>query len=214
MQRWAEKVVWQHFSGIAVHEPRLPCDATQIGRFRSAIGEAGVEELLKATIDTALASKAIRPAEFERLIVDTMVQENAIAHPVDSRLLEIARHKVVTAAKRASIALKQTFVREGKTLRRKAGGYAHAKQFKRLCKVVKRKRTIPGIVLREVQRKIDQASEATALRLSGLRTLMQRAKRVRNQRPKDKNKLYALHAPEVQCSALAKARPASSMSSV
>jgi hypothetical protein len=30
----------------------LPCDATQIGRFRSAIGEAGVEELLKATIDS------------------------------------------------------------------------------------------------------------------------------------------------------------------
>ena len=43
---------------------------------------------------------------------------------MDSRLLEIARHKVVGAAKRAGIALKQTFAKEGKTLRRKAGGYA------------------------------------------------------------------------------------------
>ena len=75
------------------------------------------------TIDTAVTSRAIGPAEFERLIVDTTVQEKAIAHPVDSRLLEIARHKVVIAAKRAGIALKQTFVREGKALRRKAGGY-------------------------------------------------------------------------------------------
>ena len=206
VERWAENVVWQHFSGMTFYEPRLPCDATQIGRFRSCLGEAGVEELLKATIDTAVASKAIKPAEFERLIVDTTVQEKAIAHPVDSRLLEIARHKVVAAAKRSGITLKQTFVREGKTLRRKAGSYAHAKQFKRLRKVLKRQRTILGIVLREVGRKIEQASEATALALNSLRTLMQRAERIRSQRPKDKNKLYALHAPEVECIGKGKAR--------
>ena len=211
VERWAENVVWQHFSGMTFYAPRLPCDATQIGRFRAAIGEAGVEELLKATIDTAVLSKAIKPAEFERLIVDTTVQEKAIAHPVDSRLLEIARHKVVAAAKRVGIALKQTFVREGKTLRRKAGGYAHAKQLKRLRKVVKRQRTILGIVLREVGRKIEQASEATALALTSLRTLMQRAERIRSQRPKDKNKLYALHAPEVEC--IGKGKPANLTSS-
>lgn len=151
VERWAENVVWQHFSGMRFYEPRLPCDATQIGRFRSAIGEAGVEELLKATLHTAVSCKAIRPAEFERVIVVTTVQEKAIAQPVDSRLLEIARHKVVAAAERESIALKQTFARGGKSLRRHAGRYAHAKQFKRLRKVVKRQRTIVGIVLREVQ---------------------------------------------------------------
>ena len=64
VQRWAENVVWQHFSGMTFYEPRLPCDATQIGRFRAAIGEAGVEELLKATIDTAVASRAVKAAEF------------------------------------------------------------------------------------------------------------------------------------------------------
>lgn len=72
-----------------------------------------MEELLKAFIDTAASTKAVKPAEFERLIVDTTA-EKAIAHPVDSRLLEIARHKLVTAAKRAVIALKQTFAKEGK----------------------------------------------------------------------------------------------------
>ena len=51
VERWSENVVWQYFSGMDYYEPRLPCDATQIGRFRTAIGEAGVEELLKATID-------------------------------------------------------------------------------------------------------------------------------------------------------------------
>jgi IS5 family transposase len=132
--RWSENVVWQFFSGMEYYEPRLPCDATQIGRFRTAIGEEGLEQLLKFTIQTAVEIKAIKPAELERVIVDSTVQEKAIAHPVDSRLLEIARYKVVKAAKAVGIALKQTFAAEGKELRRKAGGYAHAKQFKRLSR--------------------------------------------------------------------------------
>ena len=67
-----------------------------------------MEQLLKATIDTAVSIKAVKPKDLERVIVDTTVQEKAIAHPVDSRLPEIARHKVVSAAERAGIQLKQT----------------------------------------------------------------------------------------------------------
>jgi len=206
VERWAENVVWQYFSGQTYYEPRLPCDATQIGRFRKAIGEAGVEELLKATIDTAVTTKAVRPAEFERVIVDSTVQEKAIAHPVDSRLLEIARAKVVQMAKFAGLALKQTFVKEGRELRRKAGGYAHAKQFKRLRRVVKRQRTILGIVIREIKRKLSTESSAAPHTATRLTTLLERAERIRTQQPKDKNKLYALHAPEVECIGKGKAR--------
>ncbi len=96
--------------------PRLPSDATQIERFRRLLGEEGSEYLLKA----------VKPAELGCLIEDTTVQPKSIAHPVDSRLLEITRHKVVAAAKRYGIALKQTYTQEGKTLRRRAGGYAFA----------------------------------------------------------------------------------------
>lgn len=208
VQRWSENVQWQFFSGMEYYEPRLPCDATQIGRFRRAIGEEGLEQLLKATIDTAVEVKAVKPAELERVIVDTTVQEKAIAHPVDSRLLEIARHKVVSAARRAGIALKQTFVKEGKELRRRAGGYAHAKQFKRLRRVLKRQRTILGVVMREVQRKCTAAGFTTdnPLALTELQKWLERAERIRTQRRNDKNKLYALHAPEVECIGKGKAR--------
>ena len=78
-------------------EHRPPCDAAQIGRFRRDLGGQGLEQLLNATIDTAVAINAVKPKDLERVIVDTTVQEKAIAHPVDSRLLEIARHKVVSA---------------------------------------------------------------------------------------------------------------------
>lgn len=214
-ERWAENVVWQYFSGRDYYEPRLPCDATQIGRFRVGIGEAGMETILKATIDTAVASRAIKPAEFERVIVDTTVQEKAIAYPTDARLLEIARHKIVTAAKRSGIGLRQTFAKEGKTLRRKAGGYAHAKQFKRLKRTLKRQRTIVGKLIREVRGKmaalaLDDATSATnttpTTARAVLTTVLERAERIRTQQPKDKNKLYALHAPEVECISKGKAR--------
>ena len=213
VQRWSENVQWQFFSGMEYYEPKLPCDATQIGRFRRALHEAGVEELLKSTLDAAVKMKVVRPSEFERVIVDSTVQEKAIAHPVDSRLLEIARHKVVAAAKRAGIALKQTFVREGKQLRRKAGGYGHAKQFKRLRKVVKRQRTILGVVMRDAQRGLEALHQGrgsmppqSAKAISDLTTLLERAERIRTQQRNSKNKLYALHAPEVECIGKGKAR--------
>jgi IS5 family transposase len=218
VERWAENVQWQFFGGMDYYEPRLPCDATQIGRFRRLLGEDGIEQLLKATIECAVHIKSVRPAELERVIVDSTVQSKAIAHPVDSRLLEIARHKVVTAAKRAGMSLKQTYAQEGTTLRRKAGGYAHAKQFKRLRKTVKRQRTILGVVMREVQRKLDADKEAVAAggtpahepsspkAISDLMMWQERAQRIRTQQRNSKDKLYALHAPEVECISKGKAR--------
>jgi IS5 family transposase len=216
VERWAENVQWQFFSDMEYYEPRLPCEATQIGRFRRLLGEDGLEQLLKATIECALEIKAIKPAEFERVIVDSTVHPKAIAYPVDSRMLEIARHKVVGAARRVGIKFKQTYAQEGKPLRRRAGGHAHAKQFKRLRAVLKRQRTILGVILREVQRKLaartpaeTQAEDAGNWQTKALAELalwMERAGRILTQQGKDKNKLYALHAPEVECIAKGKAR--------
>lgn len=44
----------------------------------------------------------------------------------------INHQELVAAAKHAGINLKQTFAKEGRLLRFKAGRYAHAKQFKRM----------------------------------------------------------------------------------
>jgi transposase, IS5 family len=75
---------------------------------------------------------AVKKADLERVIVHTTVQEKAISHPTDSRLLEVARAKIVHLAQRAGIKL--THEREASALRRRAGGYAHARQFKRLLR--------------------------------------------------------------------------------
>ena len=58
-ERGSESPLWQFFSGRDYYEHRLPCDATQVGRFRHDIGEDGMELLLKATIDTAATTGAV-----------------------------------------------------------------------------------------------------------------------------------------------------------
>jgi IS5 family transposase len=77
-----------------------------------------------------------------------------------------------------------------------------------LKKVVKRQRTILGVVMREAQRKIEAPEFAPdhAKAVSDLMMWLERAERIRTQQRNDKNKLYALHAPEVECLAKGKAR--------
>jgi IS5 family transposase len=108
IERWAQDVYFQFFSGQEYFEARFPCDKAQLSRFRKGLGEAGVEELLKTTIEASVAMGAVKKADLQRVIVDTTVQEKAIAHPTGSRLLEVARAKIVRLAQRAGIKLKLT----------------------------------------------------------------------------------------------------------
>ncbi len=111
IQRWGETPTWQYFSGNEYFEHQWPCDPTQMGRFRKALGKEGVEELLARTMEVAVTRKLIAKKELTRVIVDSTVQEKAISHPTDSKLLETARSKVVEAAKANRIELKQTYER-------------------------------------------------------------------------------------------------------
>lgn len=63
---------------------------------------------------------------------------------------------------------------------------------------------IPGIVLREIRRKLALAQPKSPASMTHLTTLLERAERIRSQQVKDK--LYALHAPEVECIGKGKAR--------
>lgn len=105
------------------------------------------------TIAAARSMKAVNARELLRVIVDTTVQEKAIAHPTDSRLLEVARKKLVLLSQRHDIKLRQSYEREAPGLARKAGRHAHARQFKRMRKVLRRQRTLLGRVIRDIGRR-------------------------------------------------------------
>jgi IS5 family transposase len=151
VERWGETPTWQFFSGQAYFEHRRPCDASTLVKFRQLLGDEGVEELLAQTVNVAVALKLIQPQELEQVLVDSTVQHKAIAHPTDSKLLETARVKLVEVAKQAGIELKQTYAKEGQALGRKAGRYAHAKQWRRMKHTIKRQRTVVGRLQREAE---------------------------------------------------------------
>jgi len=206
--RWGETPTWQYFSGNEYFEHRWPCDPTQLGRFRKLLGEEGVEELLARTMEVAVTLKLIAKKELARVIVDSTVQEKAVAHPTDSKLLETARAKVVEAAQANGIELKQTYAKESHDLRFKAGRYAHARQFRRMRKIIKRQRTIVGRLEREVGRKMSTLSQAVQESLGhtldkAKRLVLQTASRTALD---NRAKLYSWHAPEVECIAKGKSR--------
>jgi transposase, IS5 family len=207
---WSENVYYQFFSGREYYEPKAPCDFTLISKFRKLIGEEGVEELLAKTITVAVEIGLIKPEELKKVVVDSTVMPKAIAHPTDSKLLETSRDKLVEVARANGITLKQTFEREGKYLTHKAGRYGHAKQFRRMRKVIKRQGTIVGRLSREIARKANVLSEAVQ---EALMQPLGRANRIRLQVKQGKNakntngpKIYSWHAPEVSCIAKGKAK--------
>ena len=81
VERWSDSPNMQYFSGMAYFEPRLPCDATTLGKFRRLLGEEGVEELLAQTVNLAVSLKLIPAAALASVVVDSTVQEKAVATP-------------------------------------------------------------------------------------------------------------------------------------
>ncbi|MBB5405766.1 IS5 family transposase [Paraburkholderia youngii] len=201
--QWVENPYWQVFTGETYLQTEPPIDPSSLTRWRKRLGEAGVEELLAETIDAAKRAGVIKAASVKRVIVDPTVMEKAIAHPTDSRLLERCREHLVKAAARHGLKLRQNYNREAPHLARQIGRYAHAKQYKRMKKVLRTLRSRVGRVMRDVERQIDAAPKGSR---AVLQDLIGRTKRILSQKTKDKNKLYALHAPEVECLAKGKAR--------
>jgi len=199
VERWSENPYWQHFSGERYFQHELPCDPSSLVRWRQRIGEAGCEWLLAQSIAAATKGRVIKRASLDEVVLDTTVQPKAIAHPTDSRLLNRAREQLVEAAQDAGITLRQSYARVGKAAEHQAGRYAHARQYRRMQREIRKLRTWLGRVIRDVQRKGGEITGA-------LEHKLEIAQRLHAQRRDSKNKLYALHAPETECIAKGKVR--------
>jgi IS5 family transposase len=200
---WLENPYWQYFCGETYLQTELPIDASSLTRWRKRIGEEGVEVLLAVTIEAARAAGLIKKSSLDKVIVDTTVMPKAIAHPTDSRLLEKSRQHLVKLAGEHGIELRQNYNRQAPRMAAQVGRYAHAKQYKRMRKAVKALKTRVGRVHREVQRKLEQLPDSAQPKA---KDLLHRVRRILTQQTKDRNKLYALHAPEVECISKGKAR--------
>jgi IS5 family transposase len=201
--RWVENPYWQFFCGLSYMQHELPIDPSSLSRWRKRVGAERLEKLLETTIHTALAMKAMRPQELEKVNVDTTVQEKAIAFPTDARLYHKMRLALVRRAQSLGIRLRQNYRFKSKKLLAKQGRYAHARQMKRAGKMTRQLKTILGRVLRDIQRKAPAVQGRIVDERLG--ELIALAERLLAQTRTSKNKVYSVHAPEVACIAKGKA---------
>jgi transposase, IS5 family len=196
--QFIENGYWQYFCGYEYFQHEFPCDPSSLVRWRKKIGESGAEKLLQATVETAKKCGLLKSSDVSRVVVDTTVQEKAIAFPTDGRLYHKMRISLVREATRLGVDLRQSYDRVSKHSLAKSHGYAHAKQMKRARKETKKLKTYLGRVVRDLGRKVTKKDERLKSRLA-------LAQRILTQKREDKNKVYSVHAPEVECISKGKA---------
>jgi len=199
--RWVENPYWhflKRFCGYTHMQHECPIHPTALVKWRKRVGAERLAEMLSETISLAVREKHVPKRDLEQVNVDTTVQEKNITYPTDSKLLYRCIVKLAAMAKRRNIPLRQSYVRVGKRTSIKIGRYAHAKQFRRMNRELRRLRTYVGRLIRDIRRK-------TKNKDAKLETLLVKAERIRTQQRHDKNKLYSLHEPDVQCISKGKA---------
>jgi IS5 family transposase len=201
--RWVENPYFQYFCGEASFCHQLPFDRSSLTRWRQRLGEDALQALVQESLRVAHATGALAAKDLERVVVDTTVQPKAVAHPTDARLMHRALEKLVALAARSGVKLRQSYRRLAKRAAIMVGRYAHAHQFKRMRRAVKFLRTRLGRVIRDIRRKI--AGDATLTQRFGPLLALAGTVRAQDQRQRG-HKVYALHAPEVECIGKGKAR--------
>lgn len=193
--RWVENPYWQYFCGEQYLQHEFPVHPSSLSKWRRRLEESGCELMLEDMIQVGLKTETIKKKDLQEAIVDTTVQEKAVTYPADAKLYQRGREKLVKLAKHHGLALRQSYTRLGKWALFKANRYFAAQQMKRGKKQVKKLKTYLGCVYRDIQRQLEQRVELKPI----FADLCQRVEKLLRQQKTDKNKLYSLHAPEVEC---------------
>ena len=195
-ERWVENPYYQFFCGEEFFQHRLVFDRSSLTRWRQRMGEEKLQALIQESLSIATRTKAIKPSELSRVIVDTTVQPKNVMFPTDAKLLNRAREILVRLADKHGVALRQSYRRVGKLALIQHQRYAHAKQFKRANRSLRKLRTYLGRVIRDIGRKID----GNDLLQTAFDRSLALARSVRDQKQHQRGyKVYSLHAPEVEC---------------
>jgi IS5 family transposase len=198
--RWVENPYWQYFCGCEYFEHELPIDPSLMTKWRNRIKSEGMEKLLEITIKTGLNTRVLKRRSLRKVNVDTTVQEKAISYPTDAKLYHKMRERLVSDAKKFGVELRQSYTRKSKQSLLMQSRYSHARQMKRARKEQKKLKTYLGRVTRDIERKVSGNKPL----VSAFSDSLQKARRLLEQTRTSKNKLYSVHAPEVECIAKGK----------
>jgi len=141
LTRFLENPYWQYFCGFEYFQHELPIDSSSLTIFRKRIGESGPEKLLEALLQTTKREGHLKRSDLNKVNIDTIVQEKAIAFPTDARLYYKMREVLIRSAQERGINLRQSYKWLAKRALSKQGRYSHAKQMNRSRKEVRKLKT-------------------------------------------------------------------------
>ncbi|MEW8026704.1 MAG: IS5 family transposase, partial [Candidatus Thiodiazotropha endolucinida] len=192
--QWKRNPYYQAFCGQTEFQQSLPCHSTELVHFRKRIGKEGFERIFRMSI-----SLHGRYARENTVNIDTTVQEKNITYPTDSKLAIKIINRLNKIAKKHGVKQRRTYLKEVKSLRLDIRHFRHVKKRAKAKRALKRLRTIAGALMRELRRKLPPYCLFEHYQKDFLLF-----ERVLNQQPKDKNKIYSLHEPQVYCIAKGK----------
>lgn len=195
-ERWVENPYFQYFCGEEFFQHRLVFDRSSLTRWRQRMGEEKLLALIQESLAVAARTDALKPSDLARVVVDTTVQPKAVMFPTDARLIHRARERLVRQAQKLGVELRQSYRRVGKFALIKHQRYAHAKQFKRANRSLRKLKTYLGRVIRDIRRK---TAGNDGMREAFLRPLYLAERVLSQDRRQRGRKIYSLHAPEVEC---------------
>lgn len=192
--QWKRNPYYQAFCGMREFQRELPCHSTELVHFRKRIGKEGVEKIFRMSV-----SLHGELALEDTVNIDTTVHEKNITYPTDSKLAIKIINRLNKLAKAHGIQQRRTYVKEVKSLRLDIRHFRHVKKRTKAKRALKRLRTIAHTLIRELRRALPQHCLFNFYQRDFLLY-----EQVLNQQPKDKNKIYSLHEPQVYCIAKGK----------
>ena len=198
--QWVENPYWQYLCGSKYFEHRLPIHPTSMTKWRQKIAAAGAEPLLSETIAAGLLTKLVKVSSLQRVVVDTTVQDKAVAYPTDAKLYDDMRRRLVRRAQRAGLKLRQSYVHCGKQRLAAVARSARGRHKVGIRKHTRKLKTYLGRVLRDVERKLSEQQRSAWARDLRL------AWRLLTQQRSDADKIFSVHAPDTECIAKGKLR--------
>ena len=191
---WVQNPYWQYFCGMSEFQWQVPCDPSDLVYFRERIGEAGMRRILQ--VSAQLHGDKAQEAE---VVVDTTVQEKNITHPTDTKLAHKIIHRCWKLADRHGVKLRRRY-------RKAVRHYVMAQRWRRDPKkrkaahrALRKMKVIAGRLIRELERKLPaEVCQAQRGNFALYRRVLQ-------QQPGDRDKIYSLHEPQVYCLSKGKA---------
>jgi IS5 family transposase len=188
VEAWVQNPYFQAFCGQQRFTWKLPCDPSELTYFRRRIGEDGVCKIIEVSV--ALHGDKTKEAE---VVVDSTVQEKNITFPTDAKLLTKIVTRCHTMASLEDVKLRRSYQREIKSLLRTIRFKSKGRRQSESQRAVRRLRTIAGILVRELKRKL--SPESLLIHQQAL-DLYERGQR---QQRSDTGKIYTLHELGVSC---------------